>query len=203
MQENIVALVTVRSGSTRLKMKFKREFYGKPMMERVVDAVRESGVDEVVVATVYADTPVIQMCYEKRIEFFAGEENDLVNRLYLAGKAYNAEIVVRIWGDSPLVMPKWIDYALMRFKKTRPPYYVLTTRDAVIAVTPLSELERLNEELKDPKTREWIHAYQREQEGAINIVRGNDRTVDTLEDLRWARRRFLLRREKSGIPLYR
>ena len=203
MQERTVALVTVRSASTRLPQKFKREIYGKPMMARVVDAVRESVVDEVVVATVYADTPVIDMCYQKRFEFYAGSENDLLKRLYEAGKAYDADIVVRIWGDSPLIMPRWINFAVEAFKKNRPPYLTVLSHDGVIAVTTLAELERLNEEVTDPKDREWIHTYMSNMERSVSYTKTSKvRTVDTRDDMRWARRRFKIRAEMNGTTLW-
>ncbi|MBE3141048.1 MAG: NTP transferase domain-containing protein [Planctomycetes bacterium] len=107
-----VAIITARWQSTRLPGKMLADINGKPMLQWVVDQCRKSKVDEVVVATTLSSWPIIDYCYAHDILFTIGDEEDIVSRLYNAGVAAQADVIIRVWGDSPMVAPSIINELL-------------------------------------------------------------------------------------------
>jgi spore coat polysaccharide biosynthesis protein SpsF len=66
------------------------------------------GVAQVVVATSHqaADEPVRAFCREACLPVFAGSETDVLARFYQAALQFQADPVIRITGDCPLVDPE-------------------------------------------------------------------------------------------------
>jgi spore coat polysaccharide biosynthesis protein SpsF len=115
----IVAIVQARMGSTRLPGKSMADICGRPMLERVVNRVRESKlVEKVVVATSDAeiDNAIAAFCDRKQIPCYRGDESDVLDRFYQAAKFYAADAVIRITADCPLIDPAVIDRVVARFK---------------------------------------------------------------------------------------
>ena len=184
---NTVAVITTRSKSTRFPNKFKADICGKPMLVRIVESARKSKIDRVVVATVLWDKPVIQLCQENDIDWFAGSEDDILGRIYWAAKASRATRVVRLWGDSPLIRAVDINFALDYFKRIKPTYLSVFTLGGVIAVMSFRELKRLENTVSNLQDREWLHKYQSTLGGAIRLDMGKPITIDTPEDLEGVR----------------
>ena len=183
---NIVAIITARSNSTRLPNKMMADLCGEPLIARVVSRADESEkVNESVVATVIGD-PVFDYCVKEGIQCFAGDEHDILGRLYGAAKQFRADVVVRLWGDAPLIAPKDIDFTIDYYQNTGLPYVCLYTKRGAVAVTSFKELKRLNRELTDPEERHWIHNYQANT-GSVVMIDKPEFTVDTLEDLQRVR----------------
>lgn len=95
-------------GSTRLPGKVLAKIAGRSMLEHVVKRVRRvRGVSEVVVATTASprDEVIIQECGHINAPVFRGSESDVLDRHYRAAREWNAEGIVRISADCPLVDP--------------------------------------------------------------------------------------------------
>ncbi len=110
--KRVVAIVQGRVDSSRLPGKVLMEVGGKPMLQYVVDRVRlASLVDEVVVATTQdaSDDRIEELCSNLSIACYRGSTQDVLDRFYQAAICYQAEVVVRITGDCPLVDPRLID----------------------------------------------------------------------------------------------
>tara|TARA_Y100000310_G_scaffold144390_1_gene143644 strand:+ start:17563 stop:18123 length:561 start_codon:yes stop_codon:yes gene_type:complete len=172
----IVAIITSRWESTRLLGKALIDICGKPMLRRIVDAAYQSTyICEVVVATTPSSEPIIQYCQDNLIPFYIGDEEDILGRIYGAAKQSEADIVVRLWGDAPLVESTQIDavveYALSI--EDNDYYASLSTKYGVVSIVPFEVLEKLNKELHDHEARHWIHKSLDEAKA----------TVDTQEDL--------------------
>lgn len=109
---NIVVIMQARSGSTRLPGKIMKKILGKSIlqlqMERMLNAKTPS---KIVVATTKnkIDDDIVNICKSNNYEYFRGDENNLLDRHYQAAKKYNAEVVVKIPSDCPLIDPKIID----------------------------------------------------------------------------------------------
>ncbi|MBI3066873.1 MAG: aminotransferase class III-fold pyridoxal phosphate-dependent enzyme [Deltaproteobacteria bacterium] len=111
-QRKVVALVQARMGSTRLPGKVLADIDGEPMLARIVSRVeRSSLVTAVVVIT--SDTPaddvIEEFCKKRGLSVFRGSENDVLDRTYQAAKAQQAEAIVRVTADCPLIDPAVID----------------------------------------------------------------------------------------------
>lgn len=111
----VVALIQARLGSTRLPKKVLMDLNGRPMLMHPVERARASSrVDHVAVAmtTDPTDDPLEAYCDEAAIASYRGSVDDLVGRLLGAAHASHADVIVRIWGDCPMVDPKVIDQAV-------------------------------------------------------------------------------------------
>ncbi|MFH1777833.1 MAG: NTP transferase domain-containing protein [Candidatus Omnitrophota bacterium] len=103
---NIIAIVQARLGSTRLPKKVLVDIDGRTMIEYIIGRLKSSKIINKVVVTTTTDSSddlLVDYLREKNISCFRGRTNDIVQRFYEAGVEFNADIVVRIWGDCPLI----------------------------------------------------------------------------------------------------
>jgi spore coat polysaccharide biosynthesis protein SpsF len=110
-----VVVIQARSSSTRLPGKVFLPLAGKPLLVRMVERVLMAKLPSVVVvatSTEPDDDAIVQLCNKHSIEVIRGSLNDLLERHYVAGKHYNAEYVVKIPSDCPLIDPTIIDKVL-------------------------------------------------------------------------------------------
>ena len=107
-----VAIIQARMESTRLPGKVLADIAGRPMLQRVVERVaRATLVDEVVVATSTspADDRLVDFCQQQGWPVVAGSQHDVLGRYRQAAEARQADCIVRITSDCPLVDPSVID----------------------------------------------------------------------------------------------
>src|SRR5262245_66416880 len=115
----VVAIVQARMGSTRLPGKVMKPVGGVPMIELLLSRLgRAQEVDEIVLATSEdpRDEPLARHVASLGIRGFRGSENDVLDRYYRAAMEADADAVVRITGDCPLVDPKLVDEIVRAFK---------------------------------------------------------------------------------------
>jgi spore coat polysaccharide biosynthesis protein SpsF len=119
----VIGVVQARTGSSRLPGKVLRPIEGRPvlawMLERVMAA---SELDEVVVATTYmaADDPIRLLCAELGVLCVSGHPTDLLDRHLKVGRAREADAVVKIPSDCPLIDPRIIDLVVATFRGDYP-----------------------------------------------------------------------------------
>jgi spore coat polysaccharide biosynthesis protein SpsF (cytidylyltransferase family) len=114
----IVCIIQARMGSTRLPGKVLMNINGKPMIEYVLNQVKESKlINEIVVAT--TTKPDDKAIYDKVRELgygaFQGDEDDVLERYYMAAREFNADVIVRITSDCPLIDPEVIDLVIQKY----------------------------------------------------------------------------------------
>lgn len=129
-KKNKIAIVQARMGSTRLPGKVLKPILSKPMLWHIVNRLKQSKlIDEVVIATSVKkeDDKIIRFCNKNKIKCFRGSENDVLNRFYETAKHYQAEIVIRITADCPLVDPEIIDHTISTFINERLDYIAIAT----------------------------------------------------------------------------
>lgn len=104
--------------SSRLPGKVLLDLAGKPMLEHVVQRTSlAKSVHKVVVATTLdeSDDPIVDFCQQKGIPCFRGSMFDVLDRYYQAAEIFQAQIIVRITADCPLIDPGVIDQTLSGF----------------------------------------------------------------------------------------
>lgn len=202
----IIATIQVRMGSTRLPQKALKKILGKPMLWHLINRVKKANlVDKIVIATTTneEDKTIINFAKENGIDYYAGSENDIVDRLYKTAKKFNAEAIVRVTGDCPLIEPRIIDKEIEYYIKNRDGIDYIsnvhprrTYPDGLdTEIYPFKTLERMWKEIKDPFLREWICTYiiensdkfraaNIENEENLSLMRW---TVDYKEDLEFVR----------------
>jgi|HubBroStandDraft_6_1064221.scaffolds.fasta_scaffold00065_26 spore coat polysaccharide biosynthesis protein SpsF len=199
----VVAIVQARMGSTRLPGKVLADIQGHPMLWYVIRRTRAvETVDEVVVATTTepADNAIVAFCREHEVSSFRGSETDVLDRYYHAARQHDAQIVVRITSDCPLIDPEVIDKTVRAFLDEQPDYAsncVLRTypRGLDTEVMSFRALELAWGEACQPYQRAHVTPYLYRNPGQFRIlsVTGDEDysacrwTVDTPEDLEFVR----------------
>ena len=116
----IVAIVQARMGSTRLPNKVMKQIGKRAMIDLLLARLaRAEEVDEIVLATSLdpSNLPLVEHVATLGYRCWQGSENDVLDRYWEAAKQAEADIVVRITGDCPLVDPGLVDEIIRRFKE--------------------------------------------------------------------------------------
>lgn len=203
----VVAIIQARMGSTRLPGKVLMDLGGDTMLARCVDRTcRAQILDEVVVATTgqLADEIIVDLCIMRGWSYFVGSERDVLDRYYRAAMEYQADAVVRITSDCPLIEPVIIDQTVRKFLSHQPtidyvsniyPYRTFP-KGLDVEVMRFDTLARAWREDISPTWREHVTQYiQRTPDlfRTLTIANTVDYshlrwTVDTPEDLVFVRR---------------
>jgi len=199
----IVAVIQARLGSTRLPGKVLLPLAGQSVLARVCRrACRAALVDEVVVATTGnpLDDPIVDECRALGFPCFRGSEEDVLDRYWRAAEAYQADAVVRITSDCPLIDPgliddvvlaalrEWPDYAANVLRRTYP-------RGLDTEFATATALWRAWSEAVEPYQRVHVmpYFYQNPQRFRLCSISGREDhsrhrwTVDSPEDLAFVR----------------
>lgn len=107
-----VAIVQGRMSSSRLPGKVLLDIAGQPMLARVIERARRSRtLDLVAVATTTdpSDDPVEAFCRERDYPILRGDMFDVLDRYHQAACSFEAETIVRITADCPVIDPALID----------------------------------------------------------------------------------------------
>lgn len=186
----VVAIVQARMGSTRLPNKVMKPVDGVPMIELLLSRLsRACEVNQIIVATSIdpRNQPLIAHVQQLGYACEQGSENDVLERFVLAARAHQADIVVRITGDCPLVDPELVDAAISRFKgagvdylsNVSPPSYP----DGLdIEVFTFAALERAQRETDKPFDHEHVTPYLRE---SGKFATANMQHDEDVSSLRW------------------
>ncbi len=113
-----IAIIQARMSSSRLPGKVLLDIAGKPMLAHVVERTRQApSIDGVLVATTSdpSDDPVAAFCERSGYDCFRGSLHDVLDRYYRAAQAAQAQVIVRVTGDCPLIDPGIIEDTLRLF----------------------------------------------------------------------------------------
>jgi spore coat polysaccharide biosynthesis protein SpsF len=202
INQKIVAIIQARMGSSRLPGKVMKEIAGKPMLAHVYDRIHYSRlVNRIVVATTDQpmDDPIAEFCEENGFPYFRGDQFDVLGRYYQTAAQFQAQVIVRVTGDCPLIDPQMIDDVILAFAEQKvdfaanrlpPPWKRSYPIGLDIEVCSFSALERAWQEAKLPFEREHVMPYLYDQPGRFLTLLlqhepdyGAQRwTVDTQQD---------------------
>jgi spore coat polysaccharide biosynthesis protein SpsF len=118
MTARTVAIIQARMGSTRLPGKVLLPLLGRPILSRVVERTARAGlVDEVVVATTVdaRDDAIVDLAAREGWAVERGSPADVLDRYAQAARAHEADVIVRITSDCPLIDPTLIDRTIEAF----------------------------------------------------------------------------------------
>ena len=165
----ITAIVQARMCSTRLPKKVLKDILGYPMLWHLVNRLKKSVlIKKIVVATTTkeVDRPILEVAKKSGVESFAGSEDDVLDRYYQAAKVFNADPIVRITADCPLIDPVLVDDALRYYIKNQGRTdYVTNAGPATYPdgldteVFSFDALEKAWKEAKTQSEREYVTPY--------------------------------------------
>jgi len=207
MSGRVVGIVQARMGSTRLPGKVLLDIAGRPMLARVMHRLGQAAsLDARAVATSYLaqDDPIAELCLREHYRCFRGEPHDLLDRYYRAALELEAEVVVRVTADCPLLDPELVDQTVQAFQEADPPADFAANRLPRRRTYPIgldtevcsrSALEQAWREAVEPHQREHVMPFLYEHPERFRLLLldadgdlGDLRwTVDTPEDLTFVR----------------
>ena len=164
---NIVAIVQARMGSTRLPGKVMIKINNTPMIGLLFSRLSKSKkITKIVLATsVSSDNdPLEQYINSLNTSIYRGDELNVLDRYYQAAKQENADVVVRITGDCPLIDSSLVDQVIGGFinsnadyaSNREPPTYP----DGLdVEVISIKALEEAHKKAKEDFEREHVTPY--------------------------------------------
>ena len=121
----IVATIEARMTSSRLPGKVLLPALGQPLLHHLVARLKAvPSLDEIILATTVNATDDVLEAFAKKegIGCFRGSENDVMGRVILAAESANADIVVQITGDCPIIDPQIVEQTIRLFKANNAAY---------------------------------------------------------------------------------
>jgi spore coat polysaccharide biosynthesis protein SpsF len=115
-------IVQARTTSTRLPGKVLADLAGRPMLEREIERLQRcERADEIVIATsVNADDdPLEELARRCGVRWFRGSEHDVLSRYVGAAREAEADLVVRVTSDCPLIDPVETDAVIAALEERR------------------------------------------------------------------------------------
>ena len=199
----VVVLIQARMASTRLPGKVLRDLGGASLLARVTRRVQRASLpQEVSVATTVkpADDAILAETQRLGVAAFRGDEQDVLDRFYQAALARQADAVVRITADCPMIDPGLIDDVVSKFLEKRPDYASnclerTYPRGLDTEIMSVEALARAWKSATEPSQRAHVtpYFYQNPAQFRLLSVRAEQDysrhrwTVDTPEDLEFAR----------------
>jgi|APSaa5957512535_1039671.scaffolds.fasta_scaffold04183_5 spore coat polysaccharide biosynthesis protein SpsF len=119
----IVIIVQARMGSTRFPGKILKTINNQPMLIFQYKRLQRSKLSSLVcVATTNekSDDIINELCLENNIPVFRGSETDVLKRYHDAANYFNADVVVRINSDCPLIDPSEVDKVINEWINSNP-----------------------------------------------------------------------------------
>lgn len=158
----ILCIIQARMSSNRLPGKVLKDLAGKPMLQWVIDAAKDSKlIDGVVVATstMASDLPIATYCYENGTYHLRGSLDDVLERFYMVAKEMKPTHIVRLTADCPLLTGDIIDEVIRRYL-INDLQYILNTVDGLdVEVFPYAELLRAHKLATETGDREHVTPF--------------------------------------------
>lgn len=165
----IAAIIQARMGSSRLPGKVLRTAAGKTFLEHLLERLGHAKtIERVVVATsvLPGDDPIADLCRNKSVECFRGDERDVLDRYFRSAQAIKADTVVRITADCPLIDPAIVDQIVSVYLECCGDYDLVTNRHPLtfpdgldVDVMSFTALEQAWREASTPPQREHVIPY--------------------------------------------
>lgn len=114
----IVAIIEARMTSSRLPGKVLMEVLGKPILHYLVARLKQVHLlDEIVLATTTnsTDDSLVDFANNENIKCYRGSENDVMARVVGAAESVEADLIVEITGDCPIIDPNIIEQVIQTY----------------------------------------------------------------------------------------
>lgn len=191
MNPKVLAIIQARMSSSRLPGKVLLDLNGEPTILRIVARLEKaSTIDEILVATSLdeSDNKLFEFLDNKGIECFRGDLEDVLSRFIGAMKISDADVIIRITADCPLVMPKLVDEMVRDFISSNLDYLsntiIPTFPDGLdVEIFTKKALTRLNEMRLSSQEREHVTLGIRNRPEQFTLRNFEGKT--DLSGLRW------------------
>lgn len=216
-KKKITVIIEARTGSSRLPNKVIAKIEDKPMIFYVINRVKKvKSVEQIVLATTQEknDQVLLEIAKENGIIGFAGDSVDILNRDYECALKVNADPIIRITGDCPLLDPNIVEEMLQFFLKNNYDYIsnriIPTYPDGLdTEIYTLETLQKTALNAKWSSERELVTTYITKNPKNFKIFNYENKTdlsnlrwaVDQEEDLRFVREVYSKMKPKTDFSM--
>lgn len=184
-------IIQARTGSKRFLNKVLIDIENKPMVCHVIDRVKKALlVEQIILATSnnINDQILLKIADDENIIGFTGEEEDVLSRFYHAALKYNADPIIRITADCPLIDPTLID-KMIKFYDEEDYDYISNTVERTfpdgldVEIFSFAVLEKIHMQAKWKSEREHVTPFIYKNQNLFKIF--NYKNECDLSNLRW------------------
>ena len=193
---DVTAIIQARMTSTRLPGKILMEVMGRPLLSYLIQQLGHSKLlSDIIIATTVngEDDPVSDLGKQEGLKVYRGSEQDVLDRYYQAAKEFDAEHIMRLTADCPLLQPDICDCVVDLYTNSICDYARTGESFAEGVDCEIFSRQALHEAWKEAKLkaeREHVTLYFRNHPVIFRIVtldnKSNDSryriTVDEKED---------------------
>ncbi len=153
--------------SSRLPGKVMLPALGRPMLAHLTSRLKTvQSIDEIVLATTVnaTDDVLAEFAEKDGIKVFRGSEEDVMARVIGAAESAQADVVVEITGDCPIIDPDLIEQTIRVFKRNNAVYcansFISSYPDGMdTQVITLEALKKSFSMTADPQDREHVSRH--------------------------------------------
>ena len=114
----IVATIEARMSSSRLPGKVLLPALGRPMLQHLLERLRAvPSLNDIVLATTTnaADDVLVAFAESQGVRVYRGSEDDVMSRVIGAADSADADVIVEITGDCPIIDPDIVEQTVRMF----------------------------------------------------------------------------------------
>ncbi len=175
---HIAAVIQARMRSTRLPGKVLQPVAGRPLLWHVLHRLKKSAlIQSLCVATTLdpADDELAAYAQSQGAIVVRGPDEDVLARFVLAADTLDADIIVRVTADAPLVDAAFVDYLISEMLRHRADFVVLRPGLSAIheGADPMTRraLKKLAADASnDPVAREHVCSYFKQHRDFVNVA---------------------------------
>ena len=216
-KKKITVIIEARTGSTRLPNKVLAKIEDRPMIFYVINRAKKiKSVEQIVLSTTKEkdDQVLLEIAEKNGIIGFAGDTNDVLNRDYQCALQNNADPIIRITGDCPLIDPDIVEEMLEFYLKNN--YDYISNRinpkypDGLdVEIYSFKTLQMAEQNAKWSSERELVTTYITKNPKIFKIfsyenqedLSGHRWTVDEQNDLEFVRKIYSIMKPKTNFSM--
>ncbi len=189
----VVIINQARMTSTRLPAKVLKQVLGKPLLEYQIERLqRVKLAHEIIVATTTnnTDQPIIDLCDRLAISYYRGSEDDVLARYHGTAIAHQADVIVRVTSDCPVIDPQVIDQSIQFYLDSYPKYDYVSNclertypRGMDTEVFAFKALDEAFHQATAQSDREHVTPFIHQQNTMYNL--GQVNCFENYSDYRW------------------
>lgn len=210
---NPIIMIQARTGSKRFPTKVLSNIQSKPMIWHVINRLKKvKSKKQIVLITTKkkSDKVLLKIAEKNNISSFSGDENNVLNRHYECAKVFDADPIIRITSDCPLIDPNIVENILQFYLKHNfdfvsnaiKPSYPDGLDTEIISFSALQKTAKLAKLKQD---REHVTTYITNHPKKFKIHNYSNSTdlsslrwtVDRFDDLVFVRKIYSLMRPKK------
>jgi spore coat polysaccharide biosynthesis protein SpsF (cytidylyltransferase family) len=210
-------IIEARTGSSRLPNKVVAEIEGKPMIFYVIDRIKQiKSVEQIILATTQEENDRIltEIAKQNSIGSFVGDSIDVLDRDYQCALQNNADPIIRITGDCPLIDPDIVEEMLEFYLKNN--YDYVSNRinpkypDGLdVEIYSFNTLQMAAQNAKWSSERELVTTYITKNPKNFKIFSYENQedlseyrwTVDEQKDLEFIRKIYSIMKPKTNFSM--